>query len=168
MSTTQDQSTRNLPFTLHKLNLELQVKLLRLLQENSQQWLDYSHRLLHDSISESDAAMQSLLDADDWRKLADLPNDAFWQKVQRRLSDSQAAMQALLKTQASFSTGAQQAMQAWQKDLTQILGAITQGQPQNPSGQNALQAWLQPWQWLQNPATPEPAKAEAKGKKPAQ
>jgi len=44
--------------------------------------------------------MQSLLDADDWRKLADLPNDAFWQKVQRRLSDSQAAMQALLKMQA--------------------------------------------------------------------
>ena len=31
MSTTQDQSTRNLPFTLHKLNLELQVKLLCLL-----------------------------------------------------------------------------------------------------------------------------------------
>lgn len=67
---------------LLKANLELQARLTKLMQENGRHWLACRERLLDDGIADSDAAVASLLQAEDWQKLAVLPADAFWRQLQ--------------------------------------------------------------------------------------
>ena len=71
-------SNETIPLNLFKANLELQLRLQRLMQENGQQWLENATRAGKDGIAESGTEIESLLKAQNWQELATLPAQAFW------------------------------------------------------------------------------------------
>ncbi|MEI2744448.1 MAG: phasin family protein [Ottowia sp.] len=75
-------SNETIPLNLFKANLELQLRLQRLMQENGQQWLENATRAGSESIAESGAEIESLLKAQNWQELATLPAQAFWRQFQ--------------------------------------------------------------------------------------
>ena len=56
-------SNETIPLNLFKANLELQLRLQRLVQENGQQWLENATRAGKDGIAESGAEIENLLKA---------------------------------------------------------------------------------------------------------
>lgn len=134
-----------LPLNLYKSNLELQLKIGKLIQESGREWFDFGHRLIDDGIAESKAEVDELLKTGDWEKLTALPAESFWRQVQQRFGDSQAAAQIAIGAQAAFASGLQEALEAWQKETTQALG-------ENPfAGSLGDGAWadlLKPWEQL--------------------
>ena len=66
-------SNETIPLNLFKANLELQLRIQRLMQENGQQWLENATRAGKDGITESGAEIESLLKAKNWQELATLP-----------------------------------------------------------------------------------------------
>lgn len=56
-------SNETIPLNLFKANVELQLRLQRLMQENGQQWLENATRAGSESIAESGAEIESLLKA---------------------------------------------------------------------------------------------------------
>lgn len=167
-------NTTELPLSLSKANLELQVKLVKLLQENSQKWLDFGYRLINDGIAESDNTVQNLLKAENWQKLATLPADAFWTQIQQRFGDSQAVFQIVIDAQTTLANGLQDAVQTWQKETLEAYGSAAQATTftdvpwGNLFKQSAWNDVFKPWQQLLSgfnvPAAtskPAPAKKEA-------
>lgn len=134
-----------LPLSLYKANLELQVKIAKLIQESGREWLDFGYRLINDGIAESNAEVDELLKTGDWEKLAALPAESFWRQVQQRFGDSQAAAQIAVGAQTAFASGLQDALKAWQKETAEALG-------DNPlAGSLGDSAWadlLRPWEQL--------------------
>lgn len=112
-----------LALTLCTANLELQARLLKLFQQNGEQWLDLGYRAIKDGTAESDIEVKQLLDAHDWQTLATLPAESFWRQLQQRFGDSQAAAQIAINSQTSFAAGLQEAVQIWQQKTTQAFGA---------------------------------------------
>lgn len=140
-----------LPLSLYKANLELQVKIAKLIQESGREWLDFGYRLINDGIAESNAEVDELLKAGDWEKLAALPAESFWRQVQQRFGDSQAAAQIAVSAQTAFASGLQDALKAWQKETAEALG-------DNPlAGSLGDSAWadlLKPWEQWMSSASP--------------
>lgn len=149
----------DLPLNLYKANLELQARVTRLAQQNGQQWLEFGHRLLGDGIADSDATVAELLKADNWQNLATLPADAFWRQLQQRFGDTQAVAQIAISAQTAFAQGLQQAVQAWQKEAGEAIGAnsltITPG--------SAWSELFKPLEQALQPAKPAAASKGAKG-----
>ena len=56
-------SNETIPLNLFKANLELQLRLQRLMQENGQQWLENATRAGSENIAESGTEIESLLKA---------------------------------------------------------------------------------------------------------
>ena len=83
-------SNETIPLNLFKANLELQLRLQRLVQENGQQWLENATRAGKDGIAESGAEIESLLKAQNWQELATLPAQAFWRQFQYHVGGAQA------------------------------------------------------------------------------
>ncbi len=54
-------SNETIPLNLFKANLELQLRLQRLVQEDGQQWLENATRAGKDGIAESGAEIENLL-----------------------------------------------------------------------------------------------------------
>lgn len=151
--------------SLYKANLELQLKLARLVQENSRQWLDFSYRLVNDGIAESNAGVEHLLKTEDWQNLATLPAESFWRQLQQRFGDSQTAAQIAISAQTAFSSGLQDAVRNWQKETTSTLGSLAPTAPLNVSNWNEL---FKPWEQLvasglNNSAPVTKSKQAAKG-----
>ncbi|WP_211369399.1 phasin family protein [Pseudoxanthomonas kalamensis] len=138
-------SKTELPLSLYKANLELQVKIGRLIQESGQQWLDYGNRLIGDSIAESNAEMDELLQAQDWQQLASLPAESLWRQLQQRVGDSQAVAQIAVNAQNAFASGLQQILQDWQYETTHLLGQEASLMPSVPEGWDDL---VKPWEEL--------------------
>ncbi|MQU09546.1 phasin family protein [Pseudomonas helleri] len=116
-------STENtIPLNLFKANLELQLRINRLLQENSQRWLDIASRAGTESVAESNAELENLLKANNWQALATLPGESFWRQLQQRIGDAQASAQVAISAQTAFTTGLQQAIQGWQKANIEAVG----------------------------------------------
>ena len=67
-------SNETIPLNLFKANVELQLRLQRLMQENGQQWLENATRAGSESIAESGAEIESLLKAQNWQELARCPH----------------------------------------------------------------------------------------------
>ena len=159
-------SNETIPLNLFKANLELQLRLQRLVQENGQQWLENATRAGKDGIAESGAEIESLLKAQNWQELATLPAEAFWRQLQQRFGDSQAAAQIAITAQTGFAHGLQEAVQAWQQQTAGVLGEVA---PAALSGGDSPWANLfKPWQQLlQAAATDTPAAVgpAAKGRK---
>jgi post-segregation antitoxin (ccd killing protein) len=135
----------DLPLNLHKANLELQLRLGRLLQENQRKWLELSSRAISEGIAESSAELEQVLKTQDWQALAALPGEAFWRQLQQRMGDSQALTQMAISAQTAFAAGLQEALQAWQKETAQALSGA--GDFSNIQGifNDMLQQWNQFW-----------------------
>lgn len=115
-------SNETTPLDLFKANLELQLRLQRLMQESGQQWLENATHAGSENIAESGAEIESLLKAHNWQELATLPAQAFWRQSQQQMGSAQALTQVAIKNQTSFTQGLQQAIQNWQKSVTQAVG----------------------------------------------
>jgi len=100
-------SNETIPLNLFKANLELQLRLQRLVQENGQQWLENATRAGKDGIAESGAEIESLLKAQNWQELATLPAQAFWRQFQYHVGGAQALTQVAIKNQTTFTQGLQ-------------------------------------------------------------
>ncbi len=135
----------DLPLNLHKANLELQLRLGRLLQENQRKWLELGSRSLGESIAESSAELEQVLKTQDWQALATLPGEAFWRQLQQRFGDSQAVTQIAVGAQTAFAAGLQDALQAWQKETTQALSGVSDVSTFNSTVNDMLQQWNQFW-----------------------
>ncbi|RTL18189.1 MAG: hypothetical protein EKK55_21465, partial [Rhodocyclaceae bacterium] len=71
---------------------------------------------------ESGTEIESLLKAQNWQELATLPAQAFWRQFQHQMGGAQALTQVAIKNQTTFTQGLQQAIQDWQKSVTQAVG----------------------------------------------
>jgi hypothetical protein len=140
-----------LPLDLYKANLELQVRVGKLIQESGREWLDFGYRLINDGIAESSAEVDELLKTDDWEKLAALPTESFWRQVQQRFGDSQAAAQIAIGAQTAFASGLQDALKTWQKETAEALGDNPLAAP---LGDPAWADLFKPWAQLLSAASP--------------
>ncbi|KAF1697290.1 hypothetical protein CSC62_08805 [Pseudoxanthomonas jiangsuensis] len=148
-------TTAALPLDLYKANIELQLRLTRLLQDSGRQWLDAIQHTTEEGIAETTAEIEGLLRTSNWQSLATLPNEAFWRLFQQRSGDVQLVNQIALKNQTSFTTGMQQALETWQKSVASAVGSAGNAQPL----QDMLNQWGTAWA---NTVQPAPAKAAAK------
>ncbi len=115
-------SNETIPLNLFKANLELQLRLQRLMQENGQQWLENATRAGSENIAESGTEIESLLKAQNWQELATLPAQAFWRQFQHQMGGAQALTQVAIKNQTTFTQGLQQAIQ--DQDIFKQWGAV--------------------------------------------
>ena len=143
-------SNETIPPNLFKANLELQLRLQRLMQENGQQWLENAARAGKDGIAESGAEIESLLKAENWQELATLPAQTFWRQFQHHVGGAQALTQVAIKNQTSFTQGLQKAIQDWQKSVTQAVG---QGDAVLPF-QDMFKQWGAVWASAQDKEAP--------------
>ncbi len=132
-------SNETIPLNLFKANLELQLRIQRLMQENGQQWLENATRAGKDGITESGAEIESLLKAKNWQELATLPAQAFWRQFQHHVGGAQALTQVAIKN-----------IQDWQKSVTQAVG---QGDAVLPF-QDIFKQWGAVWASAQDKEAP--------------
>lgn len=114
-------SFETIPLSSYKANVELQLRLSRLLQESGHRWLDSVQQSSSESIAETTAQIEGLLRSENWQALATLPAETFWRLFQSRMSDAQTLNQIAVQNQAAFTTGLQQALESWQSAATQTL-----------------------------------------------
>lgn len=122
-------SIETLPLELYKANVELQLRITRLLQEGGHNWLEALQKGSAEGIAETTAEIESLLRSANWQSLATLPSETFWRMFQHRVNDTQTINQLAVKNQAVFTTGLQQALESWQKSVVSVVGASESGQP---------------------------------------
>lgn len=115
-------SNEALSLDLYKANVELQLRLTRLVQNSGHQWLEAVQRASADNIAETTAEIEGLLSTANWQSLATLPSESFWRLFQQRTGDAQLINQIALKNQAVFTTGLQQALESWQKSVISVVG----------------------------------------------
>lgn len=127
---------------LYKANVELQLRITRLLQESGQRWLEAVSHSGTDGFAEAGAEFAELLKAQDWQALSVLPNQVFWRQIQQRIEDTQAASELAIGNQSAFTDGLQQALRDWQKAVTEAVGEVgTVPQP----FQDLLKQWGAAW-----------------------
>ncbi|WP_374153136.1 phasin family protein [Xanthomonas hortorum] len=135
-------STTQLPLELHKNNIELLLKLAKLVQESGLRWSEFGDRLFRDGIAEADAEIEALVKTDEWQKLATLPAESFWRQLQQRFGDTQAIAQIGISSQTAFASGLQEALQGWQQHAVAAAGdPWTLG-----DADKSWQALFKPWQ----------------------
>jgi hypothetical protein len=122
-------STETFSLDLYKANVELQLRLTRLLQESSHQWLEAVKSASAENIAEITAEIERLLHTANWQSLITLPSASFWRLFQQRTGDTQLVNQIALKNQAVFTGGLQQALESWQKSVTSAVGGADAGLP---------------------------------------
>lgn len=111
------------PLSLMRAQLELQLRLGKAVQERSQRLLDQASSAVGESVAAADAAAQQVDQAQDWQKLAGLPSQALWEQVQRHLEEAQGHSQRAVKDHAAFAQAVQEALQDWQKNVTNSMTA---------------------------------------------
>lgn len=116
-------SAGSFPSELYKANVELQQRIIELLQECGGNWMAAVQQFGMGGTSDSTAQIEGRLRTADWRSLATLPSEVFWPVFQSRLNDVQAANQIALKNQISFVTGLQQALGNWHQSVFDAFGS---------------------------------------------
>ncbi|THF63747.1 hypothetical protein E6C76_14260 [Pseudothauera nasutitermitis] len=116
----------NTPLDLFKANLELQLRVTRLLRESGQRWLEAASRTGTEDLAEAEAEIEDLLKTDNWQTLATLPTQVFWRQFQQRAEDSQSASRFAADNQQAFAEGLQHAVEDWQKSVTAVFGGGAQ------------------------------------------
>lgn len=133
------------PLNLYKANLELQLRLTRLVQETQKNWLELGTQGTVKSIAETNSQLEQVLKTQDWQKLAALPADTFWRQLQSRFNDNQALVQIAVSSQTSFSAGLQDALQTWQKETLQAVSGITDVSALNGTLKDLVSQWSKYW-----------------------
>ena len=167
----------DLPLALWQANLDLQMRIARLLQDNGREWLDMGLRAVGEGAVEFDAESRALWRSGDWQALAALPVETLWRQLEQRVGDGQALAQVALSAQDAFAGGVASALQDWQATVTRALsdaGVGTAGVGLSPfdAWQEALAPWREALSQLQaSVAAVAPAMATAAaaapGRKPA-
>lgn len=134
-------NVESIPLALYKANIELQLRISRLLQENGHRWLESVQQSNAEGISETTAEIEALLRSANWQALAMLPIDTFWRQFQGRVGDTQQMNQLATENQAAFVAGVQQALESWQKEVAEAMHAG--GSPQQL--QDMLEQWSAAW-----------------------
>ncbi|HFH3303698.1 phasin family protein [Pseudomonas aeruginosa] len=134
-------STETLSLDLYKANVELQLRITRLLQETGHQWLEAVQRASAENVAETTAEIESLLRTGSWQSLATLPAESFWRLFQQRTGDVQLVNQIALKNQAAFTSGLQQALESWQKSISSVVGTSSVAHPL----QDIFKQWGATW-----------------------
>lgn len=115
-------STENFPVNLYKTNLELQLRIMQLLQDNRQHWLEAAQQQNTAAIAKTQAEIEDLSQASDLQSLVTMPTDTAGHLFQSYLSSIQTMNEIAIKSQTDFSAGLQQALQDWQKSVNLTLG----------------------------------------------
>ena len=157
----------DLPLALWQANLDLQLRIARLLQDNGREWLDMGLRAVGEGAFEFDAETRALWRSGDWQALAALPVETLWRQLEQRVGDGQALAQVALNAQDAFANGLASALRDWQSQVTRALADAGAGEG---SPFEAWQAAFAPWReavapWTateKTPAEPKPAKSAAK------
>ena len=126
-------STENFSINLYKTNLELQLRLMQLLQDNRQRWLEAAQQRNTDAMTKTKTEIEGLSQVADLQSLVTMPTNTVGYLFQACMSSAQAMNEIAIKNQTDFSTGLQQALQDWQKGVTQILGGSTNFAPWLPA-----------------------------------
>lgn len=134
-------SNETLPLNLYKANIELQLRITRLLQEVGHHWLESTQRNSTESIAETNAKIEGLLRSSHWQSLATLPSESFFRVFEMRARDLQFTQQVAIRNQAIFTSGLQQALDSWQKSVAAAIGDSAATQPL----QEVLQQWMKAW-----------------------
>ncbi|MCR6664115.1 MAG: phasin family protein [Luteimonas sp.] len=132
----------DLPMQLWKANLDLQLRIGRLLQDSGREWMELGTRAVGETVEEGDAEVRGFLRSGDWQSLAALPVDAFWRQAQQRMGDSQAVTQIAVTAQNAFARGLIEALQDWQKDTARILADAGKGAEATADWQAMFAPWL--------------------------
>jgi hypothetical protein len=119
----QFMTDKTISLDLYKANAALQLRLTRLLQESGHHWLQSMQQTSAEGLAETSAKIEGLLQSASWQTLATLPSESFWRLL--RASDAKTAQQIALQNQAAFTQGVQQALQAWQEEITRIMAAAS-------------------------------------------
>lgn len=136
----------DLPLALWKANLDLQLRLGRLVQDSGREWMELGTRAAGEGAAEFDAEFRRLLRGGDWQALAALPVEAFWRQAEQRVGDGQALNQLALRVQDGFVRGLVEALQDWQAQLAAAwsdAGAGVDGVPGLAEAWQSLAAGLQ-------------------------
>ena len=157
----------DLPLALWQANLDLQLRIARLLQDNGREWLDMGLRAVGEGAFEFDAETRALWRSGDWQALAALPVETLWRQLEQRVGDGQALAQVALNAQDTFANGLASALRDWQSQVTRALADAGAGEA---SPFEAWQAAFAPWREAvapraapeKAPAEPAPAKSTAK------
>ena len=113
----------NLPMALWQANLDLQMRLGRLLQDSGREWLDLGTRAVGEGATEFETEARRLLQAGDWQALAALPVETFWRQAEQRVGDGQALAGVALQAQQTFMQGMAEALQDWQRQVARAWSA---------------------------------------------
>lgn len=156
----------DLPLALWRANLDLQLRIARLLQDNGREWLDMGLRAVGEGAFEFDAETRALWRGGDWQALAALPVETLWRQLEQRVGDGQALAQVALNAQDTFASGLASALRDWQSQVTRALADAGAGEA---SPFEAWQAAFAPWrEALAQAGAPAPAApATSTARKPA-
>ncbi|MGO3132725.1 MAG: phasin family protein [Alcaligenes sp.] len=130
-----------LPLDLYKANVELQLRITRLLQEGGHRWLESVQKSSMRSMEQTTAEIEGLLKTGNWQSLATLPADTFWRLFQHGANDSQTINQLAIQNQAEFTTGLQAALEAWQKSVIGVASNTSAAVPI----MDIFKQWGAPW-----------------------
>lgn len=122
-------NTDAVPLKLYKANAELQIQIGRLLQEGGHRWLDVASQASDEAIAESKLEIENLRKAENWQNLATLPGETFWRALQQRAGDTQELTKIAIKNQTEFTNGLREAIEGWQRAVSEAVGGATSGQP---------------------------------------
>ncbi|MDH5833299.1 phasin family protein [Luteimonas kalidii] len=149
----------DLPMQLWKANLDLQLRLGRLLQDSGREWMELGTRAAGEGAAELDAEFRKLLGGGDWQGLATLPAEAFWRQAEQRVGDSQAIHQLALHAQEGFVRGVVEALQDWQGRLTDAWSGAGMAAGSTPDLAQAWQGLVSDWEAGLANLAPSPRRA---------
>lgn len=131
-------NTAPLPSELYKANVELQQRVIELLQENGRNWIDILQQFGVGGVSDTATQIGDRLRTADWQSLVTLSSEVFWPALQRQLNDVQAINQVALKNQISFTTELQQALRDWHHSVFGAFGSAVEAG-------DLFKQWGAPW-----------------------
>ena len=137
-------SEKNLPLELYKANMQLHLELTRLLQEGTHRWLEAALERGSQRLDQNKADMEGLMESANWQSVTMLPAETFWRLHQHQTSVLQGNNRLVIKNQAAFVTGLQQAISSWQKSVSQAMGAGKDTQPMLDAMKQWATTWAQP------------------------
>ncbi|TYT26444.1 hypothetical protein FZO89_09350 [Luteimonas viscosa] len=151
----------DLPMQLWKANLDLQLRLGRLLQDSGREWMELGTRAAGEGAAELDAEFRKLLRGGDWQGLSALPVEAFWRQAEQRVGDNQAINQLALRVQDGFVRGVVEALQDWQAQLTRAWSGAGVSVGAVPDLAQAWDGLVSNWEAGLATLTPSPARTSA-------
>lgn len=132
------------PLKLHKANLELQIQISRLAQEGGKSWLAVGSQASNEGIAEAMAEIEGLKKAENWQTLATLPGESFWRMLRQRVGDTQELSQVTVKNQIAFASGLQEAIEGWQRAVSEAIGSVSSAQPIHDIFKQWTSVWSAP------------------------